>query len=132
MCLGVEANGSNGSKDAISIGNAKGTHVSVFIHVMRGDNDDNLKWLFRGTIKVSLLNQLEDGQHHTALLSSPNAWVPCTCARVTVGERAVHGMRKCNTFIGHQELNFRSDKNCQYLKDNTLFFRVDCIEPKLD
>ncbi len=53
MRLRVDANGD---------GNGKGTHVSVYICLMRGDNDDNLKWPFKGTIEVSLLNQLEDGQ----------------------------------------------------------------------
>ena len=32
---------------------------------MKGDNDNNLKWPLKGTIRVSLLNQLEDGQDHT-------------------------------------------------------------------
>ena len=54
----------------------KGTHVSVFFNLMEGDNDDNLKWSFKGTIKVSLLNQLEDGQHHTAEVWSPDDDVP--------------------------------------------------------
>ena len=37
---------------------------------MKGDNDNNLKWPFKGTIKVSLLNQLEDGQHCTDEIQS--------------------------------------------------------------
>ena len=51
MCLNVDANG---------YGEGKGTHESVFVYLMRGDNDNHLKWPFKGTIKVSLLNQLED------------------------------------------------------------------------
>ena len=49
MCLIVRANGE---------GHAKGTHVSVYICLMRGDNDGNLKWPFKGISRVSLLNQL--------------------------------------------------------------------------
>ena len=63
MCLKVYANG---------VSEGKGTHVSAFICLMRGDNDDNLKWPFKGTIKVSLLNQLEGGQHHTKEPWSPS------------------------------------------------------------
>ena len=44
--------------------NGRGIHVSVLICLMR-DDDDNLKLPFKGTIKMSLLNQLENGQHHT-------------------------------------------------------------------
>ena len=106
--------------------------VSVHINCLRGDNDDNLKWPFKGTIKISLLNQLEDGQHHTEL-----AWplddnvTEGASGRVTGRGRASlsHGQ---HSFITHQDLVYKRDKYCQYLKDNTLFFRVDCIEPKLD
>ena len=123
MCLGVGANG-------YEVG--KGTHVSVFINLMRGDNDNNLKWPFKGTIKVSLLNQLEDGQHLTEELWSPGSNIPeDTSGRVTDGENAGKGWGY-HKFVSHQELSYQGNKNSQYLKDNTLFFRVDCFEPKLD
>ena len=122
MCLQVYANGN------IKV---KGTRVSVFIYLMRGDNDDNLKWLFKGTITVSLLNQLEDGQHHTKQLWLPDRDIPeQVSGRVTGKERAASGWGQ-RGFISHQYLKTVSE-NCQYLKDNTLFFRVDCFEPKLD
>ena len=118
MCLCVDANG---------YGGAKGTHVSVFIYLLRGDNDSNLKWPFEGTIKVSLLNQLEDGQHYTKQLWSPGSDVPeKACGRVTEGERAESG-RGITWYVLHKDLGCR-----QFLKNNTLFFRVDCFEPKLN
>ena len=121
MCLSVDANGQ---------GKGQGTHVSVFVHLMRGDNDDNLKWPFKGTIKVSLLNQLEDGQHHTAEPWSPDDDVSEDISgRVTKGERAAGW--GIVVFIPNKDLKYCGNKNCQYLKDNTLFFRVDCIEPEL-
>ena len=122
MCLRVNANGHKG---------AKGTHVSVYTYLMRGDNDDNLKWPFKGTIKVSLINQLEDGQHLTRQVWSPDEDIPeGSSGHVTEGERARKGLGRTK-FIPYQDLTYKSDKNCQYLKDNTLFFRVDCFEPKL-
>ena len=45
MCLKVLANGE---------GKGKGTHVSVFIHLMRGEFDDDLKWPFNGKITIQL------------------------------------------------------------------------------
>ena len=123
MCLRVDANGRN---------EAKGTHVSVYVCLMRGDNDDNLKWPFKGTIKVSLLNHLEDGQHLTREPWSLTDNVPeDTKRRVTEVERAVHGWGY-NGFISQQDLMYCRGRNCQYLKDDTLFFRVDCFEPKID
>ena len=101
--------------------------VSVYICLMQGDNDDNLKWPFKGTIKVSLLNQLKDGQHHTMTLFTPDRGIPAH-----LGGRVTEVELGCRQFISHQDLIHKGDKNCQYLKDDTLFFRVDCIEPKLD
>ena len=112
-------------------GQAKGAYVSVYIYLMRGDNDDNLKWPFRGTIEVSLLNQLMDGQHLTKQLwSPPDVGLHKPSQRVTEGERARfgHGQSK---FISHQKLRYCGSKNRQFLKDNALFLRVDCFEPKL-
>ena len=119
MCLRVDANGHN---------EGKGTHVSVFACLMRGDNDDHLKWPFKGTIKVSLLNQLEDEQHHTKELWSPDDDVSEDISgRVTKGERAAGwGYPK---FTPQQDLIYKRNENCQYLKDNSLFFRVDLFEP---
>ena len=122
MCLRVDANG---------LRSAKGTHVSVSAHLMRGDNDDNLKWPFKGTIKVSLLNQLDDAHHHTERLWAPDCTVPEVAERrVMEGERAANGFGK-RQFIPHLDLACNVKNNCQYLKDDILFLRVDCFEPKL-
>ena len=122
MCLKVYANG---------VGEGKGTHVSVYAYLMRGDNDVNLNWPFKGTIKVSLLNQLEDGQHHTKEPWSLSDNVPeSSSRRVTEGERAKEGWGYRH-FVSQQDLIYKVGKNCQYLKDDTLFFRVDCFKPKI-
>ena len=109
--------------------NANGTHVSVFICLMRGDNDAILKWPFKGTIKVSLLNQLEDGQCYMTQPWSPDDDIPeCTSGSVAGEERANSGWGHPQ-LISHQDLTCRANNKLQYLKDNTLFFRVDCFEP---
>ena len=53
----------NGNSDG------EGTHVSVFVSILKGDNDDNLKWPFIGTVEIELLNQLEDENHHLKILT---------------------------------------------------------------
>ena len=122
ICLSVEVNGACG---------VRGTDMSLYACLMRGDNDSNLKWPFKGTIKVSLLNQLEDGQHHTREPWSPDNDVPkMSCGRVTGKDKA--GGWGHPHFIPHQDLGYQDNKNQQFLKDDALFFRVDCIEPKLD
>ena len=43
---------------------AQGSHVSVYLRLLEGRNDESLHWPFGGTIKFELLNQLADDSHH--------------------------------------------------------------------
>ncbi len=111
MCIGVCANGN---------GDGEGTHVSVFSHLMKGDNDDSLSWPFTGTVTVELLNQLENKNNHkwTTTLPADEEY----SQRVVDGERGEgYGWRK---FISHADLAHKPLTNIQYLKDDTLIFRV--------
>ena len=51
MCLNVCANG---------YGEVKGTHVSVFVCLMKGEFDDDLKWPFSGKITIQLKGMLKN------------------------------------------------------------------------
>ena len=107
--------------------NGERTHVSVYVCLMKGNNDDNLKFPFKGRIAVSLLNQLEDKNHHSEEPWSPEYNVPeDTSGHVTKGKSGESwGLHQ---FIPHNDLSYNSDKNCQYLKNDCLFLRVDKIE----
>ena len=119
MCISVDANGE---------GNGKGTHVSVFAFLMKGDNDDSLTWPFTGSVTVELLNQLEDENHFTYTTGPFPADREHVSGRVVEGGRATKGWGKTQ-FISHTKLDYNSDKNCQYLKDDTLIFRVSVQVP---
>ena len=112
MCVSVRANGPGGGE---------GSHVSVFNYVMKGDDDDFLTWPFTGEITVEVLNQLEDSNHHarTAIFPADKD----VSKRVVDGERAPIGWGWAY-FISHAELDYQPDKNCQYLLNDTLVFRV--------
>ena len=58
LYLSVFANGRN---------NGKGTHVSIYATLMRGEDDDKLKWPFEGDV-VELHNWKEDKGHTTKTL----------------------------------------------------------------
>ena len=112
MCLIVDANG-------FCFG--KGTHVSVFTCLMRGEFDSHLKWPFRGTVTIQVVNQLEDKDHHTDSYiyadGTPNA-------RVADGERFIGcGLVK---FLLHSKLGLSNNR--QYLKDDCLIIRILSIE----
>ena len=114
MCLGVCANGYD---------KGKGTHVSVYAHLMRGEFDDHLKWPFQGHVTVAMLNQLEDNNHATETIRFTSTTNIEVIGRVTDGERAP-SRRGYPTFIAHANLTYTAAKSCQYLKYDCLQFRI--------
>ena len=114
MCLNVDANG---------YGAAKGTHISVFTYLMRGEFDSHLKWPFRGTVTIQLVNQLEDKEHHT----DSNDYEDATPDFAQVdGERS--GGWGSPEFLPHSELGLSVANNRQYLKDDCLIFRIVSVK----
>ena len=47
--------------DANGYGEGEGTHVSVYISLMRGEFDNQLPWPFRGNVTINFLNQMLSG-----------------------------------------------------------------------
>ena len=113
MCLNVGANG---------YGDGEGTHVSVFTHLMKGENDDNLTWPFRGTITVTLLNQLQPNNHHSYTLIYDEKTPEDSSGRVKEGRSVAWGSHK---FILHTKLSHNTEKNIVYLQNDCLYFSVD-------
>ena len=113
MSLCVYANGNDDGED---------THVSCYICLMSGEYDDILEWPFQGEVTVELLNQLEDMNHHKSSIEF-NESTSQECEERVVGEQYGTGCG-CPQFISHSQLGYNSSLNCQYLKDDTLYFRV--------
>jgi TNF receptor-associated factor 4 len=111
MCLNVIPNG---------YGDSEGTHVSCFIYLMRGDNDDSLEWPFQATVKIELLNQLKDQNHHGVVLTFDNSTSQDFKSRVIEQERSENGLGIKKFF----ELSSLKDFGYMYLNDDTLYFRV--------
>jgi hypothetical protein len=64
LCIRVNLNGVEGGN---------GSHISVFIHFMKGDFDDILEWPFRGKIILTIINQCDPVHNITEVLESkPN------------------------------------------------------------
>jgi len=104
-------------------GEGKGTHVSVYAHLMRGEFDAHLKWPFQAQVTIAMLNQLENNNHIKNTFEFTNTTDSKAIGRVTDGEMAPSGLG-CPTFIAHTELNYKPAKNCQYLKYDCIRFRV--------
>ena len=109
----------NGYKLCLEVSTDKGTgtHLSVLVHLMRGEFDDQLEWPFRGDITIQLLNQRGVGEHHEHTIHFIDKIPDSYAGRVVNRDRAVlgYGLMK---FISHQDLKSR------YLKNNHLRFQI--------
>ena len=107
----------SGYKMQISVkANANG-YIGVYVHLMKGPNDDRLIWPFCGDVVVELVNWIEDNDHHRQVIKlSPEVVTGNVCDRVLVGDRSV-GWGQFQ-FIQHSAIK------PQFLQDDCLYFRV--------
>jgi TNF receptor-associated factor 4 len=112
MCISVFANG---------YGSGNGTHVSVAAHLMKGENDDHLSWPFTGKVTIELLNQLEDKNHHSQSMKFTS---DCEVGQRVANEENPGIGGGIPEYIPHSDLGRNTAKNCQYLKDDRLHFKI--------
>lgn len=113
MCISVDAGGSE---------EGRGTHVSVYVNLMKGEYDDHLKWPFKGSIVLELCNQRSySGNLQENIMFTYDASE--IAQRVTAGEVAEQGLG-IPTFIEHNQLGYNLKKNVEFLKHDCLRFRV--------
>ena len=113
MMLHVYTNGTS---------SGKGTHVSCGICLLPGEYDDKLEWPFQGEVTIELLNQLEDMNHVKGTIHY-NESTSEKCKQIVVAGTRSKGWG-APRFIPHSELEYNPITNCQYLKDDSLYFRV--------
>ena len=109
MQVKVHANG---------VGDGKGTHVSVYVHMLEGKYDAELNWPFTGNITIEILNQLKDNSHHKKNLSLTKE------ETISIG-----GKKGYSKFISHEKLTYDHFKYPRYLKNDTLYFKVSVNIP---
>uniref|UniRef100_A0A8C2FZ31 TNF receptor-associated factor n=1 Tax=Cyprinus carpio TaxID=7962 RepID=A0A8C2FZ31_CYPCA len=95
----------------------RGTHLSLYITIMRGDFDSLLPWPFRQNITLTLLDQSGSKNHvsntFTPDTSSDSFHRPTSDANVATG---------FPRFISHGDLE--APRNAVYVRDDTLFIKV--------
>ena len=112
MCLHVIINGE---------GHYKGTHLSVFLYLMKGNCDARLQRSLLGNFVVTLLNQKTDDNHYSRRFTK---MAPLVIQNKIWQNEMVHAGIGRNDFISHKDLNNISSA-CQYLKDDCFFIRVE-------
>ena len=106
--------------------NDQSAHISVYVLLLQGPNDDNLEWPFKGRVTIQLLNQLSDTKHHTVVMKFKDGVDENFCGRVTDGSIRC-GLGSAHVqFISHESLLRVSDSAYypNYLKENCLYFRI--------
>ena len=102
----------------------KGTHLSLYLIIMKGEYDNLLEWPFNQKITFYLLDQSEQRKHKVHQLS-PNRSLP--------NVRAVFNQPSSRENLGIGNPSFVSHESMDaggYLKDDTLFIKCE-VEPFL-
>ena len=108
-------------------GTAKGTHVSVFIYLMKGEFDEDLHWPLRAQMRIYLIDHEVASQVFAEdvfafqSISFDNEKSDVSFARVINGEISSSGWGK-GKFIPH------SSVSPKYLKNDCLHFKIDHIK----
>lgn len=95
-------------------GSGKGTHLSFFITIMKGEYDALLQWPFNQMVTLMLLDQSSSKKHIVQCFkpepTSSSFWRPQSDMNVASG---------CPKFVSLSVLNDSS-----YVKDDTMFFKA--------
>ena len=112
--------------DANGDGSGAGTHLSLYVHLMKGDNDDKLSFPFNASITVQIFNTLSDSNHSEGTIDHYNASVDCR-TRVTEGDTAPDGAG-FDQFIPHTEL-LDNTNSVKFISDNDkLYIRIVSVD----
>ena len=105
----------------------KGTHISVSVFLMKGENDHQLQWPFEDPVTYGILNWKRDENHVIKTFAFKIADSDCN-RRVTSEERAKFGWG-FHQFLPHTSLSDGAAKDTQYLLNDCLFLQVLKVEP---
>ena len=117
MCIKVYANGR---------ASGAGTHVTVSVHLMRGEHDSRLVWPFRGDITIQLVNHSNDQDQfeETVDFSDAAAASSAVSHRVTAsGENRAKFGWGIYQFISHIIVEFTTETS-RYVVNDCLTFRI--------
>ena len=112
MCLVVSGSAKGG-----------GTSVGVFVSLMKGKNDDELKWPFEGVVTIGVLNWVSNSQH--VLKSLDYEYVPARCKKRVFGEKRGNECGFAN-FLPHSCLGYNAEDGTEYLRRDSICFAVFC------
>ena len=117
MCIEVYSNGFD---------DGAGSHVSVYVHLMRGEYDSRLVWPFKGDITIQLVNCNTDDHLEEIVFFDDDAVAGGVADRVTSGDIATEA-RGIPEFISHTDVE-SSSSTSRYIDNNSLTFRITKVK----
>ena len=98
------------------------THLSVFVYLTPGENDDTIEWPFQGEVTVELLNQISDSNHKIMKkVFNEKTMDQVKNRKYDLDDTTGYGSK---TFMTFEELENPVHLGTQYLVNDTLYFRV--------
>ena len=107
--------------DANGDGSGEGTHLSLFVYLLKGEYDEQLQWPFNANITVQLLNWYRDNSHREETIFHHRASLKCR-TRVKEGDGALRGIGSIK-FISHSVLESVAS-DVQFVTDNKICFMI--------
>jgi len=104
--------------DPAGQGSGKGTHLSLYLCLMKGPHDDELTWPLREKFEIKLLNQISDCEHTSRVLIFDDR----TSVSRVILEDGVDSWGR-SQFVSNIDL-YKITPTCQYLKNNGIFLQV--------
>lgn len=101
-------------------GKEEGKYMSVFTVLVKGENDDKLKWPLSGSITVQLLDQSGKGNHLERTIHYTSRYNNTYRGRVTHSTRS-EGIWPNEPFLTCEDVR---GKSCDYLRNDCLKFRI--------
>ena len=111
MCVRVNLNG---------VESGHGSHLSVFVHLMRGEFDDMLSWPFTGKITLTIIDQSEAKQHVSETLE---------------GNATIAAFHRPTTSRNHKGFGYMEFaplsvvENSPFIRNDTMILRCEVEEP---
>ena len=112
LMLRVDANGD---------GSGKGTHLSLYVYLLRGEYDDQLEWPLNANITVQLLNWSGGNDHEENTIHHHTAPLEYR-TRVKEGNTASTGIGY-GQFISHSVLE-SVNSDVQFINDDKICFKI--------
>ena len=111
-----------------SQGSYRGRYLAVFVNITKGNNDDQLLWPYEGQIRIKLLNQLYDEDHHVypkeyfLSRSNPNVKDQCITKPISGSNQ---GWGYTDFILSDNLKKSERTPHIQYLVNDSLFFEVN-------